>query len=236
MDRVKLQNRTDTKFVFNANLLPTILHEIKPYYFILAIKEKRMNSYQTLYYDTKELLSYIQHHNGKENRIKVRFRKYIESQLAFLEVKYKTNKGKTIKARTQVKDIAQELSPFADQFVAANSFSFFNAQQLVPTLWNNFTRITLVHKKDNERLTLDLNLNFKSFSNNTEVNLPHIVIAEVKQEKASFNSDFIRVIRKHFIRQSSMSKYCVGTALLNKGLKQNNFKARILEINKLKYA
>ena len=31
-----------------------------------------------------------------------------------------------------------------------------------------------------------------------------------------------------------MSKYCVGTALLNKSLKQNNFKERILKINKLK--
>ena len=59
-------------------------------------------------------------------------------------------------------------------------------------------------------------------------------IAEVKQEKASSNSDFIKAIRKHHIRSSSMSKYCVGTALLNENLKQNNFKERILKINKLK--
>ena len=88
MDRVKLQNRTDTKFVFNTALLPAILAEIEPFYAILKIKEKRTNSYETLYYDTKELQSYIQHHNGKANRIKVRFRKYIESKLVYLEVKY----------------------------------------------------------------------------------------------------------------------------------------------------
>jgi hypothetical protein len=101
MDRVKLQNRTDTKFVFNVDLLPTILSELVPYYSILEIKEKRINSYQTLYYDTKDFLSYLRHHNGKANRIKVRFRKYIESELVYLEVKNKNNKSRTIKTRTK---------------------------------------------------------------------------------------------------------------------------------------
>jgi len=234
MDRVKLQNRTDTKFVFNADILPLILTEIVPYYSILEIKEKRTNSYKTLYYDTVDLRSYIQHHNGKASRIKVRFRKYIESELNYLEVKFKNNKSRTIKARTKTNDIETELSDFSKQFVKDNSYSFFDDKKIIPVLWNSFTRLTLVHKTDNERLTIDLNLEFKTFADNREVNIPHIIIAEVKQEKASSNSDFIKAIRKHHIRQSSMSKYCVGTALLYKDLKQNNFKERLLKINKLK--
>ncbi|MDG1477249.1 MAG: polyphosphate polymerase domain-containing protein [Vicingaceae bacterium] len=234
LDRVKLQDRTDTKFVFNADLLPIILSEISDFYSILEIDGKRTNSYRTLYYDTKDLRSYIQHHNGKANRIKVRFRKYIESDLNFLEVKYKNNKGRTIKARSKVASIEKELTEFSKKFILNNSFSFFNGNEVIPTLWNNFTRLTLAHKTLNERLTIDLNLGFESFSNHTAKNIDHIIIAEVKQEKASVNSDFIRVIRKHHIRKSSMSKYCVGTALLNKNLKQNNFKERILKINKLK--
>ena len=234
MDRVKLQNRTDTKFVFNTALLPAILAEIEPFYAILKIKEKRTNSYETLYYDTKELQSYIQHHNGKANRIKVRFRKYIESKLVYLEVKYKNNKGRTIKARTKNIKIEQELSMDSEQFIENNSYSFFKGEKLIPTLWNNFTRLTLVHKTANERLTIDLNLEFKSYSNQNKEEIPHVIIAEVKQEKASSNSDFIRAIKKYNIRKSSMSKYCVGSALLNKNLKQNNFKERILKINKLK--
>ena len=234
MDRVKLQNRTDTKFVFNADILPTILDEIKEYYSILEIKEKRTNNYKTLYYDTKDLRSYIQHHNGKANRIKVRFRKYIESDLNYLEVKFKNNKSRTIKARIKTKGIETELTDISKQFVFDNSYSFFDDKEVIPVLWNSFTRLTLVHKTANERLTIDLNLGFKSFSDNREENIPHIIIAEVKQEKASSNSDFIKAIRRHHIRQSSMSKYCVGTALLHKNLKQNNFKERILKINKLK--
>ncbi|PCI93448.1 MAG: transporter [Flavobacteriales bacterium] len=234
MDRVKLQNRTDTKFVFNADLLPTILDEIKEYYSILEIKEKRTNSYKTLYYDTKELQSYIQHHNGKANRIKVRFRKYIESDLNYLEVKFKNNKGRTIKARTITNDIEIKLSSDSKKFVNDNSYSFYGESEIIPVLWNSFTRLTLVHKTKTERLTIDLNLEFKSFSDNTEKDIPHLIIAEVKQEKASSDSDFIKAIRKHHIRKSGMSKYCVGTALLNKSLKQNNFKERILKINKIK--
>ncbi|MGB0888059.1 MAG: polyphosphate polymerase domain-containing protein [Vicingaceae bacterium] len=234
LDRVKLQNRTDTKFVFNASLLPIILHEIADYYSILEIDGKRTNSYQTLYYDTDDFKSYIQHHNGKANRIKVRFRKYIESDLNFLEVKFKNNKGRTIKARTKTNEIETSLTDFTKQFIADNSYSFYENKEVGPVLWNNFTRLTLAHKTKNERLTIDLNLKFESFSKKDKTTIEHITIAEVKQEKASSNSDFIKAIRKHHIRSSSMSKYCVGTALLNKNLKQNNFKERILKINKLK--
>lgn len=233
LDRVKLQNRTDTKFVFNADLLPTILIEISEFYSILEIDGKRTNSYKTLYYDTKDLRCYIQHHNGKANRIKVRFRKYVESNLNFLEVKFKNNKGRTIKARTKTNSIETELTDFSKKFIDDNSYSFFEEKEVIPVLWNSFTRLTLAHKTLNERLTIDLNLGFESFENHTVKNIEHIIIAEVKQEKASSNSDFIQAIRKHHIRESSMSKYCVGTALLNDKLKQNNFKERILKINKL---
>tara|TARA_B100000809_G_scaffold266703_1_gene330875 strand:+ start:4733 stop:5497 length:765 start_codon:yes stop_codon:yes gene_type:complete len=233
LDRVKLQNRTDTKFVFNADLLPTILNDISEFYSILEINGKRTNSYKTLYFDTKDLRSYIQHHNGKANRIKVRFRKYEESDINFLEVKYKNNKGRTIKARTKTASIETELTDFSRKFIVDNSYSFYGEQEVIPVLWNSFTRLTLAHKTLNERLTIDLNLSFESFENNTIKKIGHIIIAEVKQEKASNNSDFIQAIRKHHIRESSMSKYCVGTAILNKNIKQNNFKERILKINKL---
>lgn len=234
MDRVKLQNRTDTKFVFNADLLPIILTDIAEFYAILEIKGKRTNNYKTLYYDTKEFKSYIQHHNGKANRIKVRFRNYVESNLNYLEVKFKNNKNRTIKARTKTEAIETKLSAFSKEFIENNSYSFYEGNEVTPVLWNNFTRLTLVHKTKNERLTIDLNLGFESFLNGSKKDINHIIIAEVKQEKASSNSDFIQAIKKHHIRKSSMSKYCVGTALLNENLKQNNFKERILKINKLK--
>lgn len=234
MDRVDLQNRTDTKFVFEAELLPKILTDIHSHYFILEINKKRTNDYQTLYYDTPDLKSYLDHHNGKGNRVKVRFRKYIDSNLNFLEVKYKSNKGRTIKSRQKVNAIETELSSNSKQFITDSSV--YANSNLTPVLWNSFTRLTLVHKTKKERLTIDINLKFTAFSSKKSKAINHIVIAEVKQEKASGDSDFIQTIKKYHIRKSGMSKYCVGTALLNENIKKNNLKERILKINKLNYA
>ena len=233
MDRVKLQNRTDTKFVFEANLLPQILNDIKDLYSILEINEKRTNSYKTLYYDTNTFTSYLQHHNGKTNRIKVRYRKYVESNLNYLEIKFKNNKSRTIKSRKKVTKIEELLTIDSKQFIEQHSF--YKGNELIPTLWNKFTRLTLVHKILNERLTIDLNLSFEDFKTQEKKEIPHIIIAEVKQEKASGNSDFIKAIKKHNIRPSSMSKYCLGIAMLNPQLKSNIFKERLLNIKKLKH-
>ena len=40
---------------------------------------------------------FLDHHNRRVNRNKIRFREYVGSNLTFLEVKTKNNKGKTIK-------------------------------------------------------------------------------------------------------------------------------------------
>lgn len=153
MDRVKLQNRVDTKFVFETKLLPKILTDIKDDYAVLEIKGLRYNNYKTLYFDTEALTCYLQHHNGKANRYKIRFRNYVESKLNFLEIKLKNNKGRTIKFRTQTDSIETDLSDQSKSFIRESTF--FNGEELMPVLWNNFTRITLVNKTINERLTID---------------------------------------------------------------------------------
>jgi hypothetical protein len=234
MDRVKLLNRVDTKYVFDISTLIKILPEISKYYYVLEIDGKRTNSYQTLYYDTENFDSYNQHQNGKLNRTKIRFRKYIESNLNFLEIKFKNNKERTIKKRIKIADIETDLSSKSVDFI--NEYSFLKAEELAASLWNSFTRITLTHKTINERLTIDLNLAFKNNKTQEKTAIPHIVIAELKQGKANVGSDFVKIIKKQHVRPMGMSKYCIGTALLNKQLKSNNFKERILKINKLKHA
>ena len=99
MDEVKLMKRTDTKFVFEYSLLNKVMEEIKAHYYVLDIDGIRLNAYRCLYLDTEDFKFYFEHHNGKKNRIKVRYREYIDSGLCFLEIKKKNNKGKTIKER-----------------------------------------------------------------------------------------------------------------------------------------
>ena len=89
MDSVKLMNRTDTKFVFKRTLLAELLPILKEQYRVLDIKGNLISSYKTLYYDTDNFQFFLDHHNGKGNRFKVRVRNYVESDLFFLEIKNK---------------------------------------------------------------------------------------------------------------------------------------------------
>src|SRR6476620_5435567 len=105
MDSVKLMNRTDTKFIFNISHYQKIMSEIKDYYRVLEVDGKRISRYETLYCDTSHFDLYNKHHQGKLNRYKIRHRTYVESNIGFLEVKFKNNKGRTIKTRISQKDV-----------------------------------------------------------------------------------------------------------------------------------
>ena len=83
MDGVKLMDRTDTKFTFNINKLPTILEEAKEFYKILSVEGNRISRYKTLYFDTEDFDLYNEHHSGKLNRYKIRHRTYVESNIGF---------------------------------------------------------------------------------------------------------------------------------------------------------
>ncbi|MBT4478083.1 MAG: VTC domain-containing protein, partial [Flavobacteriales bacterium] len=96
MDDVKLMSRTDTKFVFNFSRLPEFLEKLSPFYKVLLIDGNLIHDYKSLYFDTEDRKFYIEHHNRRVNRNKIRFREYVGSGLTFLEIKLKNNKGKTI--------------------------------------------------------------------------------------------------------------------------------------------
>ena len=102
MDDVKLMSRTDTKFAFNDIKLPVLLQKLSEHYRILEIDGERIHHYKSLYFDTEDRKFYLDHHNSRVNRNKIRFREYVGSGLTFLEIKLKNNKGKTIKKRTKV--------------------------------------------------------------------------------------------------------------------------------------
>tara|TARA_B100001750_G_C15375969_1_gene529853 strand:- start:145 stop:894 length:750 start_codon:yes stop_codon:yes gene_type:complete len=231
MDDVKLMSRTDTKFAFKVNQLPLLLQALKPFYRVLVIKDNWIHDYKSLYYDTDDRKFYIDHHNQRVNRNKIRFREYTGSGLTFLEVKLKNNKKRTIKKRMKVNTIVEELSEEHKKYIQEliGSKLEVNAKQ-----WINFSRITLVHKTQKERLTIDVNLNFEN--KELKGDLKEIVIAEVKQERMSRSSDFMRIAKEMSILPIRLSKYCMSTLHLNPEIKKNRFKKKQLFINKLKHA
>ena len=233
MDSVKLMDRTDTKYVFRSEQLPTILQSVLPDYRILEINGIRASRYETLYFDTQDFQLYLQHHRGKPSRYKIRSRKYVESDLNFFEIKFKNNKGRTIKDRIKLPSIDYSITGKSEQFLSEKTN--FSANILVPKLWSNCSRITLVNRFSQERLTLDINLHFKDAVNNNEKHLSNIVIAEVKQAKF-YASSFIKLMKQLTIREGSISKYCFGVVYLFDYVKKNSFKPKLLTINKINHA
>lgn len=229
MDGVKLLDRIDTKFMFTEEMLPEILKAVNRDYYVLDISGLRSGNYETLYYDTLDYGLYTQHQNGKLNRYKFRCRKYVESNLHFFEIKFKNSKGRTIKDRIKRPDFVYDINDKPAQMV--NSIDGFKAENLKPKIWINYNRITLVNKHSQERLTIDTNLTF--IQGNEKKIIDNLVIAEVKQGKASDVSPFIAMMKKMGIRENSISKYCYGVISMNPDIKQNRFKPIILYINKL---
>ena len=228
MDNVKLMNRTDTKFIFNIDKLHAILEQAKEKYKVLEINEARVLDYKTQYYDTKNFDLFLMHQNEKLNRYKLRQREYLISDISFFEVKFKSNKGRTIKKRIKTKGLERKLPSRFKEFVKDNTP--FLGNEFEASVLNSFSRITLVHRFDNERITIDINLAYKLDNKNAE--LPFLTIAEVKREGYS-KSDFVNILKENRIYTQSMSKYSIGVLLLNKNLKYNNFKEKLLTLKKI---
>ncbi len=228
MDNVKLMDRVDTKYIFSIQQLPLYLDAIKENYRVLEVNDYRMINYESLYFDTKDFEFYRQHHNGKMNRYKIRFRKYVESNLNFFEIKLKSNKGRTIKNRINYKQTDEIIKDKAQVFLEKNTH--LSATCYSAVMWINYTRVTLVNRFSTERVTIDTNLHFKT--KDAEKKIHNLVIAEVKQEK-SRQSAFVRLMKNNHIREGFMSKYCFGISSLVEGIRKNNFKRQLIQFNKL---
>ena len=229
MDSVSLMKRVDTKFVFNRSLLEEIFPLLADQYKLLYVNDVVKSKYTSLYFDTTDFKFFMNHHNGKLNRSKVRFREYIDSQVSFLEVKRKNSKGKTIKKRVQVDIPTKTLNLDQKKFIKNRLKEDY---ELLYCHTNFFHRITMVNKFLKERITIDFDLRFESDKKTIKDETNHIVIAEVKQEKLDRTSFFYKLMKENNIRPSSMSKYCIGTSLLNKDLKANRFKKNFRVLTK----
>lgn len=229
MDSVKLMNRIDTKYVLNADVLPHIFRKINDQYKLLEIDNTRVFSYNSLYYDTTGNHMYLAHHNGKMNRFKVRFRKYLINDLCFLEIKFKNKGTRTIKHRTKIENIETDLSERSIKYI--QKYTPFRDHILQPKIYTDFSRITLVSKALNERVTIDLDLRFKS--NGTEKEIGKVAIIELKRDADVKSSHLLDTLLQFRIFPQGFSKYCIGRALIENELKSNNFKEKILKINKI---
>ena len=229
MEESHLMSRFDEKYLFHLSELTSFLEELKPFYRVLSVNDYLLAQYENIYFDTPDLKSYHDHHNGKATRYKIRFRRYADSGLCYFEIKRKDNRGYTNKERHRADEMRRDLTRQQLDFVAATARDY--PLTLSPSLSNSFYRVTLVNSIYRERVTLDLMIHFKNETH--EKGLEQVVIAEVKQEHHYYDSAFKRLMQRERIFPVGFSKYCMGTLLTHPGIKYNRFKPKLTSLNRI---
>ncbi len=237
MESVKLMNRIDTKYVVPLSVLPAILAAAETDYYAQEINGKRIATYDTMYYDTDTLDMYIRHHDRQLVRQKIRIRQYVESDLTFLEIKRKNNKGRTKKKRVVVPgfDVTAETIGHGKEDISVADFiaskSRYTWAEISPCLRTAFHRITLVNKAKTERLTIDLDLVWENVHSGESKTFSNLVIVELKRD-GNVPSIMTKIMLANRVHPMKISKYCIGTALTTPNLKVNRFKDKIRRIEK----
>jgi len=230
LDSVSLLNRVDSKFFFDIGQLPIILEDLKEYYRILDINGVRQNQYDSIYFDTPDLGLYYLHHNDRKNRFKIRYRKYVDSNLSFFELKMKNNKGRTIKKRFKTEDIHNHIIEDGHQLLNDNLDDRAN-WNFQPSIKILFDRLTFADKNFSERATIDLNLTYQK--EEMEIARDRLVIVELKQSKQDRKSPMFRILKKNSIYPYKISKYCLGILSCYPKVKYNRFKKKLIKVNNL---
>lgn len=227
--KTRLLNRVESKYLMTVGQCKRLIQTISDSYRVLEVRDVRVGRYETRYYDDNSFTTYIQHHNGKSNRYKLRLRHYETSGETYLEVKRKSNKGSTEKQRMKTSWPPTEFLPEEERFLEA-TFPY-DRREFRPVLKTDYERSTLVSTEFPERITFDTAVLFSN--GKWSISYPGLVIGEVKREKGVKNSPAQRALRSMGIQERSFSKYCVGVSLLYDQLKHNRFKPNLRFISGL---
>lgn len=230
MSDIRLMNRTDTKFVTDKEHLAKLLEMAQGKYYVQFHDGSRVANYMTTYWDTDEHTFYLEHHNGRAPRQKVRVRTYLDSDISFLEVKTKNNHGRTRKKRMRVP--GQEINDEEGRNDFLKELVHLGMDEIHPTVRNRFKRITLVNKGKTERLTIDFDVQFHNMETGCDSGTGQLVIIELKRDGNVF-SPVLDILRSLRIKPSGFSKYCIGSVLTNRSLKHNMFKPKLVRLSKL---
>ncbi|MFJ6357767.1 VTC domain-containing protein [Pseudarthrobacter oxydans] len=94
-----LQTRVDRKYVVPARLAGQLLATFRADVRVLEMDGSRSFAYDSVYFDTAGLDSYLLAARGRRRRYKIRTRTYVDSAVSFLEVKTEGAREATVKER-----------------------------------------------------------------------------------------------------------------------------------------
>ena len=233
MRGVKLMNRIDTKYVLSEEDVMTMLERAAERgYRVQVIGAVRAARYDTLYYDTVARDMYLCHHNQMLSRQKIRARHYEDGNQTFLEVKNKSNRGRTTKRRITIpRDVFATIHTSFEACDFLGKESRYDISTLSAALSTRFVRITIVNPRLTERVTIDLSLRYEDVRSGCSTEVEGMAIVEVKQD-GNTASEIKSILRDMRVMPFRVSKYCLGTALTVEGIKRNRLQQKLRDIEK----
>jgi len=219
----------ETKYVLSEDQFPDILRSLQNEYSILEVNNLKIQSNECIYFDTKKLDFYKQHHNGKLNRIKVRYRRSLDDDRCDFEIKINSNTSLPFKKKLKQKRLKNKIRGKAKKLLKKHTD--FKAKKIKPKLTVQYKRIVLVHKNVPESIVFDTDLFFTN--GEKKVHLENVIITKLIKNHYSERSEFLNLTKLDKVQTMGFSKYCTGIVLTNPGVKHNRFKHNMLFINKL---
>lgn len=226
-----LTHRVDTKYLVPVTVLAGVLEQLLPTHACLAIDGHRSFQYSSSYVDSPELTCYHDHRRGVRKRWKARTRIYRDSGQARWEVKLKDGRGMTVKHALPLPDRADgDLTRQMRSFLAdvlRRDYRRSAPVELNPTLTVDYRRTTLTHLGEENRMTVDSDLQMTSGSRSARLRTD-LVLVETKTPSRRSAAD--QALRAAGVRPCSVSKYCAGMALLDPTLPDHPWR-RLLSRN-----
>lgn len=241
----ELQKRVDCKYLVPAEEAVQFPRYLPQGSQVLEIEGGTTSEYYSIYFDTPDWTLYSLAASKRRRRVKVRTRAYLDSGIGFLEIKTKGTRGMTEKVRIPHPfNSLWELSDADLDFIRVSLISQgidpAIAENLEPVTATGYDRSTYVvpefKGEKAARVTVDTNLYWESLDAGryrypgakSLIECPALAIVETKTERQS--SRINRSLWHAGMRQSSISKYCVGTAALNPFLPSNKWHRSLMAI------
>jgi hypothetical protein len=228
VEKAALQTRVDRKYILGRLEAAEVLAGLDPSTRILEIDGARASSYESVYFDTPDLLSYRMAAHARRRRFKLRTRSYVDTSEAWLEVKTRGARSTTVKDRLAY-DIAHRgiLTPDAREYAdaALDDLGIRGEElDLRPTLVTRYHRTTLFLPASGSRATIDTDLSWEG-DDGRVLSTPDLAIIETKSGNRT--SEIDRLLWSHGHRPSTISKFGTGLAALRSDLPSNKW-ARVL--------
>jgi hypothetical protein len=217
----ELQTRMDRKYLVSTEQVADLVGDLDGRYRVLRIDGRGLFGYESVYFDTPDLMTFRAHQQGRRCRFKVRTRTYADTGDCLVEVKLKGRRGVTVKERlVHAPEARDRLDGPARAFVneVLSDFDAAPDWRLDPVLHTRYHRATLVDPDEGARLTFDIELGF--CGPDGVASGPDRVIVESKSAGAG---DADRALARRGVRAVCLSKYCVGIALTRPGVTANRW-------------